>query len=151
MLCQPADVCRRRGVGGSHEPLAASSLARRVPQSMRKTRPVILSKISAGLKVKGSAEYCVSIRESLVPRRGVGGSHKPAPPEEYSTDAMAGDTLGLMDHLAWPTAHVVGMSMGGAHARMLTGVEGLRVFVLEPCHSSSSWCLVQDLGLGSQA
>ena len=32
---------------------------------------------------------------------------------------MAGDTLGLMDHLRWRTAHVVGMSMGGARTETL--------------------------------
>lgn len=43
--------------------------------------------------------------------RGTGLSSCPDGP--YSTDAMAEDTLKLMDHLGWQRAHVVGFSLGG--------------------------------------
>ena len=47
-------------------------------------------------------------------RRGVGRSIIPGALSEYSTTAMCGDTLELLDTLGWRRAHVVGMSMGGA-------------------------------------
>lgn len=46
--------------------------------------------------------------------RGVGRSYIPQILSEYSTTAMCSDTLGLLDTLGWQSAHVVGMSMGGA-------------------------------------
>ncbi|ETO71687.1 hypothetical protein F444_12008 [Phytophthora nicotianae P1976] len=43
--------------------------------------------------------------------RGAGGSD--APFTRYTTSQMAQDTLGLLDHVGWDSAHFVGGSMGG--------------------------------------
>ncbi|RLN53289.1 hypothetical protein BBJ29_009224 [Phytophthora kernoviae] len=43
--------------------------------------------------------------------RGSGGSDKPW--TRYTTSQMAQDTLSLMDHVGWDSAHILGGSMGG--------------------------------------
>mmetsp|Transcript_7698 Transcript_7698/g.23045 ORF Transcript_7698/g.23045 Transcript_7698/m.23045 type:complete len:263 (+) Transcript_7698:53-841(+) len=49
--------------------------------------------------------------------RGTGMSSVPDGP--YTTDAMAEDTIHLMNHLGWRRAHVVGFSLGGMVAMKL--------------------------------
>ena len=52
--------------------------------------------------------------------RGHGESAKPHDPAAYSREAMAGDILALMDHLAIPRAHILGFSMGARLALAAT-------------------------------
>lgn len=49
--------------------------------------------------------------------RGAGRTTKA--PGPYAIPLMVEDTLGLMDHLEWPSAHVLGVSMGGMIAQEL--------------------------------
>lgn len=55
----------------------------------------------------------------------------------YSLDDMADDTLGLMDALRISTAHVVGISMGGMIAQLLTARHPERIMTLTSLSSSS--------------
>jgi pimeloyl-ACP methyl ester carboxylesterase len=48
--------------------------------------------------------------------RGYGGSDKPADVESYSIPFLAGDVLGVLDHLGLDKAHVVGHDWGSALA-----------------------------------
>ena len=51
-------------------------------------------------------------RVIAVDNRGHGRSTKLYEPDDYDTPKMAGDAVGLLDHLAIPRAHVMGYSMG---------------------------------------
>ncbi len=51
--------------------------------------------------------------------RGHGASDCPAGAGAYSFELMAGDVLGLADHLAWDRFALVGHSMGGAVAQLV--------------------------------
>jgi pimeloyl-ACP methyl ester carboxylesterase len=55
----------------------------------------------------------------------------------YTLSALAGDVTRLMDHLGWPRAHVVGISMGGMVAQHLAIEHPERVLSLT---SMSSTC-----------
>ena len=39
--------------------------------------------------------------------------------DPYTLDDLADDTVALMDHVDWPDAHIVGVSMGGMVAQHL--------------------------------
>ncbi|KAE9047481.1 hypothetical protein PR003_g1083 [Phytophthora rubi] len=57
--------------------------------------------------------------------RGAGGSD--APLTRYTTSLMAQDTLSLLDHLGWDSAHFIGGSMGGMIAVELAATAPERV------------------------
>jgi pimeloyl-ACP methyl ester carboxylesterase len=55
----------------------------------------------------------------------------------YSLDQMADDGLGLLDHLGISAAHVVGVSMGGTIAQLMTISHPARVLSLVSIMSST--------------
>jgi proline iminopeptidase len=55
----------------------------------------------------------------------------------YTLDAMAADTVGLLDALGVPRAHVVGLSMGGMIAQLVAATYPERVLSLTSIMSSS--------------
>ena len=57
--------------------------------------------------------------------RGIGESS--SPPGLYTTRALARDAFGLMDHLGWDTAHIVGISMGGMIAQHMGMLDSDRI------------------------
>ena len=62
-------------------------------------------------------EFSREYRVIAFDNRGSGRTDKPHSP--YTMPQMAGDTIGLMDHLGIGSAHVFGMSMGGMIAQEL--------------------------------
>jgi pimeloyl-ACP methyl ester carboxylesterase len=59
-------------------------------------------------------------------------------PETYTTETMAQDTLGLMDHLGMARAHLLGTSMGGMIAQQVVLMAPERVISLVLV-STTSW------------
>ncbi|KAK9840782.1 hypothetical protein WJX81_004350 [Elliptochloris bilobata] len=59
--------------------------------------------------------------------RGIGLSSIPTEGSAYSTRLMAYDVLGLLDHLQWRRAHLVGLSLGGFVACKAAALAPLRV------------------------
>jgi pimeloyl-ACP methyl ester carboxylesterase len=59
-----------------------------------------------------------------------GGSAGPSPAAPYLLSDMAGDAVGLLDHLAIDRAHVVGASMGGMIAQTMAIEHPARVITL---------------------
>ena len=65
-----------------------------------------------------------------------------APPAPYTIDDMVGDTVGLLDHLQLPSAHLVGYSMGGWIAETLAFRHAERVrstVLVGSCNVGTSW------------
>jgi pimeloyl-ACP methyl ester carboxylesterase len=74
------------------------------PDSGRMWAPQVAALAAAGFQV-------------IVPDlRGYGGSDKPADVESYASPFLAGDVLGVLDHLGHERAHVVGHDWGAAVA-----------------------------------
>ena len=59
-------------------------------------------------------------------------------PESYTTETMAGDILGLMDHLGMARTHILGTSMGGMIAQQVALMAPERVISLVLV-STTSW------------
>lgn len=59
-------------------------------------------------------------------------------PETYTTENMAGDILGLMDHLGMARTHILGTSMGGMIAQQVALMAPERVISLVLV-STTSW------------
>jgi pimeloyl-ACP methyl ester carboxylesterase len=83
-------------------------------------------------------------RAIALDNRGHGASTKFHSPESYSLEKLAGDAIGLLDHLGIEKAHVVGYSMGARIACMLAIEHGERFgrVVL----SGNGWGMVEGTG-----
>ena len=71
----------------------------------------------------------------MVDNRGIGQTDKPE--GDYNSAMMADDYAGLMDALGIDKAHVVGISMGGVIAQLITARHGKRVRSLTSVMSAS--------------
>jgi pimeloyl-ACP methyl ester carboxylesterase len=84
--------------------------------------PVVLIMGLGSQMIVWPAEFCRmladrGLRVIRFDNRDVGLSTRPA--QQYTLDDMADDTAGLLDALALPDAHVVGISMGGFIAQLV--------------------------------
>lgn len=74
-------------------------------------------------------EYAGRYRCLIFDNRGAGKSDTPAGP--YSVDMMVEDAIGLMDALSIESAHLSGLSLGGAIAQAMTLAAPARVTTLQ--------------------
>lgn len=95
-------------------------------------RPPLLLLMGLGTDAHGwepqLSDFGARHRVILVDNRGVGRSSKPAGP--YSTRLLADDARAVLDALAAPRAHVLGLSMGGMIAQELALASPERVGAL---------------------
>ena len=115
----PAMAERTITVDGAGGPVALSIL-----EAGEGGRPLLLVHGFTGAK-EDFADHLDRLAELgwhvvLPDLRGHGASAKPEAVEAYSFDAFATDLLGLMDALGWAGAVVLGHSMGGMVAQVLT-------------------------------
>jgi pimeloyl-ACP methyl ester carboxylesterase len=113
----------------------------RGPDELGEATPVLLV---MGLGMAGTAWFHqipdLSRRHRVLwyDHRGVGQSG--APPEPWSVGAMAEDALALLEHVAIPRVHLVGVSMGGMIAQelALAARERVRSLALLASHPGGS-------------
>lgn len=82
------------------------------------------------------SEFSEHFRVIAFDNRDAGGSSRCNKP--YTTETMAGDTIGLMDHLGIERAHLLGTSMGGMIAQQVALIFPERVISLILA-STTSW------------
>jgi pimeloyl-ACP methyl ester carboxylesterase len=78
--------------------------------------------------------FCARHHTVAIDNRGCGRSSTPDVP--YTTTGMAGDVVGVLDHLGIAAAHVIGLSLGGMIAQELALAHPARVRSLQ-LHSTA--------------
>ncbi|HSX66505.1 alpha/beta hydrolase [Nocardioides sp.] len=94
--------------------------------------PLLLVMGVAGHHLMWSEPFVAALGERFdvvaFDNRGIGQSFRAEP--GFTLDHLAGDAAAVMDHLGWDSAHVVGISMGGAIAQVLALAHPERVRTL---------------------
>lgn len=94
--------------------------------------PLLLVMGVAGHHLMWSEPFVTALAERFdvvaFDNRGIGQSFRAEP--GFMLDDLAGDAAAVLDHLGWDSAHVVGISMGGAIAQVLALTHSERVRTL---------------------